>query len=210
MGKFQDLSGSKFGKLTAIKVAYKNKNGESVWECVCDCGNVVNVVCSNLKNGHSTSCGCYKKICSITHNETKTRLHRIWSGIKSRCYNPKKPNYKNWGGRGIKMCDEWKFSYENFRNWALNNGYQENLTIDRIDNNKAYEPSNCRWATNKEQCNNKRNNHLLTKDKETHTISEWSDIIGISAKTIQRRITNKMPIEKILFIGDMRNGKRNK
>jgi hypothetical protein len=209
MGKFQDLSGIKFGKLTAIKVAYKNKNGESVWECVCDCGNVVNVVCSNLKNGHSTSCGCYKKICSITHNETKTRLHRIWAGIKARCYNTTIPQYKNWGGRGITVCDEWKDSYETFRDWALNNGYQENLTIDRIDNDKGYNPNNCRWATPKQQSNNKRNNTLITFNNETHTISEWAEIIGVKSRTIQRRLVKNMPIEKILYIGDMRNGNRN-
>lgn len=209
MGKFQDLSGSKFGKLTAIKVAYKNKNGESVWECVCDCGNVVNVVCSNLKNGHSTSCGCYKKICSITHNETKTRLHRIWAGIKARCYNTNIAQYKNWGGRGITVCEEWKDSYETFRDWALANGYQENLTIDRINNDKGYSPDNCRWATQKQQSNNKRNNTLITFNNETHTISEWAEIIGVKSRTIQRRLVKNMPIEKILYIGDMRNGKRN-
>lgn len=208
MGKFQDLSDTKFGKLTAIKVAYKNKNGESVWECVCECGNVINVVCSNLKNGHSTSCGCYKKTCSITHNETKTRLHRIWASMKARCYNTNHPKYKHWGGRGVVVCTEWKDSYETFRDWALANGYRDDLQIDRIDNNGNYEPKNCRWATPKQQSNNKRNNCIITYKNETHTISEWSIIIGVKSATIQRRLAKNMPIEKVLYKGDMRNGKR--
>lgn len=208
MGIFQDLSGKRFGKLTAIEVYKKNKNGESIWKCQCDCGNFSNVVCSSLKNGHTTSCGCYKKVCCITHNETKTRLHRIWSGIKARCQNKNLPKYNNWGGRGIKMCKEWADSYEKFRDWALSSGYKENLTIDRIDNNKWYSPDNCRWATTKQQSNNRRTNHIITFNGQTHTISEWSEIIGVKSSTIQRRITANMPIEKILFIGDMRYGKR--
>lgn len=205
---FNDLSNQKFGMLTAIKVVGKNSKGESIWECVCECGNIANVTCTNLKRGHTKSCGCYKKICSITHNESKTRLYKIWKGMKNRCYNIQTPKYKSYGGRGIIVCDEWLENYPSFKKWAVENGYKDNLTIDRIDNNKGYSPHNCRWVTNKVQSNNKRNNCFINYLGQTLTISQWSEKIGITPSTIWARYkVYKLPLEKVFYKGDLRYGK---
>lgn len=118
----------------------------------------------------------------------KTKLYRVWSTMKERCYNPNHIKYKNYGARGITICDEWKNSFKAFRDWAYANGYEEGLSIDRIDNNKNYEPSNCRWATMTQQANNKSTNRLIEIDGETHTMTEWSRISGIKAQTIWARL----------------------
>lgn len=206
---FQDLTGQKFGKLTAIKVVGKTSKKESIWECKCDCGNITSVTCGNLKRGHTKSCGCYKKICCVTHHETGTRLNRIWKGIKNRCNNKNAVKYSNYGGRGISVCKDWNESYIKFRDWALSNGYRDDLTIDRIDNNGNYSPDNCRWVDLKAQSNNKRTNCFITYLGETHTISQWSEKLGILEGTIWERYKlNKMPLEKVFYKGDLRFGKR--
>lgn len=208
---FQDLSGQKFGFLTAIKVVEKNNKGESVWECICDCGNITKSTCSNLKRGHTKSCGCYKKVCCITHHETNTRLYKIWKGIKTRCYNKNFPKYSNYGGRGISVCEQWLENYSNFRDWSMLNGYNDTLTIDRIDNNGNYEPNNCRWVNNKTQSNNRRDNCFITYLGETLTISQWGDRLGIDPKTIRARYkVYNLPLEKVFYKGDLRYGTKRK
>lgn len=118
----------------------------------------------------------------------KTKLYRVWSTMKERCYNPNNHKYKNYGARGIKVCEEWKTDFKAFQKWAYENGYGEGLSIDRIDNNSGYEPSNCRWATAEQQQNNRRNNRTIEIDGVTHTISEWSKISGIKFETIWARL----------------------
>lgn len=122
------------------------------------------------------------------HNATGTRIYNIYRGLKNRCYNQNDYHYEWYGSRGITICEEWLNDYKAFENWALNNGYQEHLTIDRIDNNGNYEPSNCRWITHKEQCNNRRTNHLITINGETKNISEWAETVSIDKKVIERRL----------------------
>lgn len=122
------------------------------------------------------------------HGETGTRLYRIWADIKTRCYNTQNHNYQKYGAKGIVMCDEWNTNYEAFRNWALANGYNNTLTIDRISPLGNYEPSNCRWATQKVQQNNRSNNHVLTYDGETLTISQWNEKMGFPRGTISQRL----------------------
>ena len=123
-----------------------------------------------------------------THGESKTRLYRVWAHMKGRCNNPNDHGYKDYGGRGIKICDEWNNSYESFREWAIHNGYQEDLTIDRVNVNGNYEPNNCRWVTNLVQARNKRETIYVTCDGVTKTLSEWAEELGVSYYTLHKRI----------------------
>lgn len=128
-----------------------------------------------------------EKCARYVHGETKTRLHKIWESMIARCEYEKHPYYANYGGRGITVCDEWH-SYIEFRDWAITHGYNDDLTIERIKNEKGYDASNCRWATMREQQNNKRSNHIVYLGEIGHTISEWSEILGIGKTTIRMRL----------------------
>ena len=187
MARVKDLSGRKFGKLTVIKRAENNKHGLPRWECKCECENITLVSGQHLREGKVKSCGCFKKEAQKTHGMTHTRLHRIWSSMKARCENSNRKDYKRYGERGIKVCEEWH-DFLTFYKWAVSNGYSETLTLDRIDVSGNYEPSNCRWATAKEQGNNRTNNHLITYNGETKTISQWAEERSINHDTLYSRI----------------------
>ena len=147
---------------------------------MCDCGRETIVAQSSLRSGVTQSCGCLMRELSskraTKHGGRKTRLYRIWDNMKSRCSNPTKGNYKEYGGRGIKVCEEWLHDFAAFRDWALANGYDDALTIDRIDNDKGYSPDNCRWITQAEQNRNQRTNHMVTYHGETKAIREWAQL----------------------------------
>ncbi len=190
MGKLIDLTGQRFGRLTAVEYAGQGKTNGYLWKCKCDCGNETIVYGYALKSGNTKSCGClWKEVTrakSTTHGMKHTKLYNVWCGIKKRCYYEKNANYKDYGARGICVCDEWQ-KFEPFMEWALANGYKEELTIDRIDTNGNYCPENCRWVDRYTQANNKTNNKYLTFNGETHTFAEWSRITSIPYETLRWR-----------------------
>lgn len=186
--KLQDLTGQKFGRLTVIERDTTSKTTK--WICKCDCGNTKSVAAGHLKSGSTTSCGCYQKekasISNKKHGHTRTSLHNRWKAIKQRCLNPNNPRYSDYGKRGITLCEEW-YSYENFEKWSLENGYEEGLSLDRIDNEKGYEPSNCRWSNDIVQNRNKRNVVWISNGKSKIRLREVSEITGIAYGTLYDR-----------------------
>lgn len=191
MTKIKDLTGQKFGKLTVLEFTGINKNHKATWLCQCECGNKKIIVSSSLLNGYTMSCGCLHKQMfrekQTIHGLSNTRIYKIWKGIKRRCYSFNAIKYPNYGGRGIIMCNEWKNDFMSFYNWAMANGYKDDLTIDRIDVNGNYESKNCRWATPIEQANNKTSNRYFTVNGETYTMKEWSVKLNLDYKKLRQR-----------------------
>lgn len=206
-----ELQGQKFGLLTVIEDGLYRTNSQGAkikqCKCRCECGNEVYVNVYHLLDGHTKSCGCTRKdnFKYITHGMSKEQLYIRYIGIKNRCYLPSNREYKNYGGRGIKICDEWlgENGYLNFKEWAISHGYTPELTIDRIDNNKGYSPDNCRWVSYKEQGRNKSNNLFITYNNETHPLCEWVEILGISWGKIRYRYYHN----EDLLTGDKLNEK---
>ena len=163
MAKTTSMVGRQFGRLYVIKKSTDSGKSD-MWICNCECGREKVAYGVDLRRGHTQSCGCLKRQATSeantkhghTQNRKIERLYRIWTNMKTRCYNPKCIAYERYGGRGITVCDEWLHDYSAFRTWALENGYNEDLSIDRVDNNDGYHPNNCRWATVKEQNSNRR------------------------------------------------------
>lgn len=203
-----DLTGQRFGRLTVIKrdgTIY----GQASWLCICDCGKSVVVRGYCLRKGETRSCGCLaaelaqKRL--ITHGATKTRLFKIWSNMIARCYKPYHKSFKDYGGRGISICDEWLHSFAKFQGWAIANKYADNLSIDRINVNGNYEPSNCQWLTMKEQGQNRRTSRIITINNCSKTLSEWADKYGIIPETIARRIKAGWSEEKAITTPAIKN-----
>ena len=191
MSRVIDLEGFVFGRLTVVSRAENDKFGETKWLCNCSCGKMCVVSSSNLRKGRQKSCGClrHQSAWNRTHNESNcTRLYRIWTGMKTRCYNKNCKPYQRYGGRGIFICDEWRDDYEAFRDWSMSSGYAENLSIDRIDNNLSYSPENCRWATQMTQCNNRRSNRVVVIDSEKMTAAQASRMAGVDYNAFMKKI----------------------
>ena len=174
--KALNLLNQKFHKLLVVEKV-KNKSNKTMWRCLCDCGNEILVSTSNLRCNRVKSCGCLKieKLInrSTTHNQRHTNLYEVWKSMKQRCFNPQNASYKNYGARGITVCNEWKNSFTSFYEWSILNGYNEGLTIDRINNNSSYCPKNCRWVDRKIQANNSRwNKHIIINGKDD-TQANW-------------------------------------
>ena len=205
MSRLIDLTGQRFGRLTVVKRMDDGirPNGTKYvrWLCKCDCSNEVIVDGNSLKRQHTTSCGCYLRERSTqvhtTHGQRHSRLYTIWRTMKLRCSNPKTNGYKDYGGKGVTVCEEWQ-DFDAFFDWAMQNGYSDSLTIDRKDRNGNYEPSNCKWATQKEQQNNKSTNHLLTYNGETKTMTQWADEYRMNFHTLKERIKRGWTVEKAL------------
>lgn len=189
MSRLIDLTGKKFGKLTVIKRAENNKNHQTMWLCKCDCGNEKIILGNNLKNNTTKSCGCLRKNFNhIIHGKRHTRIYNIWRNMRKRCQKEYDNHYKYYGARGIKVCEEWDESFQSFYEWAMKNGYTDELTIDRINVNGNYEPSNCRWVDIKTQNNNKRSVKLISYNGMNKTISEWADYVGLPHGTLYLRL----------------------
>lgn len=204
MARFQDLTGQKFSRLTAIKYM-----GHSKWECECECGKHIICNLTDLRKGHTKSCGCLREEQLKKHGMSDTRIYKIWQNMVSRCYINSSTNYDDYGMRGILVCDEWKNSPENFIEWGMNNGYKDGLTIDRIDVNGNYEPSNCRWATYKQQANNKRNTKKYFLNGEYKTIPELCNYYQKNYDLVRGRVSKGWDIERALF-EEVHIEKRNK
>jgi hypothetical protein len=198
--KTENIIGRRYGRLTVMEYITGNPKHTLV-RCICDCGKEWTGRVSSLIKGNTQSCGCFKKEATakshLKHGLFGTRIYRIWANIIQRCENPKRDNYKYYGGCGIKVCEEWH-QFEMFYKWAMSNGYEDNLEIDRIDSNGNYEPLNCRWVTRKENNRNTQNNHFVKIGSETKTIGEWAEISGIRAGTILQRIRLGWPENKLL------------
>lgn len=182
-----DLIGKRFGRLLVIDFDHMSPNGKSYWLCECDCGNKTLVNRTHLLDGHVASCGCWNVDSHTTHGMAYTSLHNVWTGMKQRCTNEKHNAYHRYGGRGIYVCDDWK-TFENFRDWALTNGYDPTLTIDRKDNSRGYYPENCRWVDNVTQQNNREGCRYITYNDITHTAAEWARIFGVKYPTFLSRL----------------------
>lgn len=186
------LEGQRFGRLTVICFHHKDKSRSRYYLCKCDCGNKVIIYKYNLIRGLTKSCGCLNSELAIKrfrkHNKTNSRVYKCWLGMKNRCYNKNEPAFYRYGGRGITVCDEWKNDFMAFYDWAMANGYKDDLTLDRINNNGDYGPSNCRWATMKEQQRNRRDNKIIEYNGEKHCVAEWGEILGIDDNLIRNRL----------------------
>ena len=189
----------KYGKLTILGIEYQKKysNGTIIdfVKCKCECGNIKIINFNNIKRGLVKSCGCITK---TVNGMSKTRIYQIYRHLINRCYREKDISYKNYGNKGIIVCDEWKNDFMSFYNWAMKNGYEEHLTIDRINVNGNYEPSNCRWVNMAVQQNNRSNNRILEYKGQKKTITEWAKYCGLSYRNLYYRLNNGYTIEEAI------------
>ena len=195
---FTDLSGQRFGRLTVIGL-HDKKNGKNRWLCKCDCGGTCYPTTCNLKNGTSTSCGCYSREVAAKrttkHGDSQNRIYQEWLRMKDRTNGNHPTKYTE---KHITVCEEWINDYLAFKEWALSHGYKDDLSLDRIDNSKGYSPDNCRWVGRKTQNRNKDDNVLLTFNGETHSIGEWSEILNMKYGTLYSRIKRGWSIKQAI------------
>lgn len=214
MGKFIDLTGQRFGRLTVVKRVENNKHGHAKWLCQCECGKHIIVCGYSLKNNNTKSCGCFKKISLYKKNykhghscrKKTSKTYQVWEHMIRRCKNPNVKNYKNYGGRGIKVCEAWL----KFENFLQDMGERpEGLSIDRIDNDGNYYKENCKWSTRKEQNRNKRNNILITINGVTKCLVEWCEIFNLKYNMVKSRIYRGWTIDEALEIIPQRKKNKN-
>lgn len=212
MAQLVDLTGQRFGRLVVLErgADYVSPQGRKVvrWRCKCDCGNIKDISATHLKKGDCQSCGCFHqerlveagRLNGTTHGLSRTRIYRLFQNMKNRCNDKNAASYQRYGGRGISVCKEWNEAggFERFYSWSLENGYQEGLTLDRIDVNGDYSPDNCRWTDWETQYNNTTKSIKLTYNGKTQTAAQWARELGLDRHTIYDRIKKGYPIEYIL------------
>lgn len=208
-----NLIGKRFGRLVVLSSADK-MHKKTAWNCLCDCGNYTITTSDSLKSGKTQSCGCLAKErareANIKHGKIQTPLYKIFASMKQRCYNKNQLKYKIYGARGIKICDEWLKNFNNFYDWAIENGYNKSLSIDRIDNNGNYEPSNCRWVNAKAQALNRRNNVVISYNGETHPLSIWCEKLNLPYERMEQRIKSGWDAKKAFTTPILSNIERRK
>ena len=202
--RHKDLTGQKFNMLTVKTFAFI-RDSHAYWNCVCDCGKESVVCASRLLRGTTKSCGCLIKTTPRPRGKRvyirtveKDRLYNIFMEMKKRCYNSNCRSYKDYGARGIAICNEWLCNPKLFRLWSLTNGYRDDLTIDRINVNGNYEPNNCRWVSAKKQANNRRSNLLITFEGKTMSAAEWCELKGWNRHVIPARLKSGWSLEKAM------------
>lgn len=201
MGSFIDLAGQKFGYLTVVeKTNKRSSTGSVMWLCLCVCGKHHEVRSTSLKDGTTKSCGCYfldvakhKGLAKKTHGMTGSRVYASWTNMKDRCLNKNNKKYKDYGGRGITICDRWKNSFENF--FEDMGDRPKGYSIERMDVNGNYEPSNCKWANAKEQQNNRRNNLIIEYNFQRYTLQQLCDLLGKNSDKVGQRLKRGDSIE---------------
>lgn len=207
-----DLIGKKSGRLTVTSFSHA-VDATTYWNCICECGEKVKVRRTNIVSRRTKSCGCLVSETSVvngfkaTHGKSRTKIYFTWQSMKQRCYDKKTENYKYYGAKNVSICNEW-LEFEKFNSWAMNNGYQENLTIDRINTDGNYNPSNCRWTTQKVQNRNKRVNHCITLNNKTKCLGEWSELLNIPMSTLVNRCNRTNDPIEILNTNYKRKCKR--
>lgn len=182
MSKINDLTGKRFGKWLVIKKSGNARNGSTLWECKCECGNDGVLYGSDLVNGKTLSC---KRCSKIKHGKYGTKLYMVWGAMVQRCKNPKNKGYKNYGGRGITVCNEWRNNYQSFESWATSNGYEYGLLLDRQRNDEGYSPENCRWVTREVQNNNRRSCRYIRVGSEMLSIAQAAKVVGVNKDTLR-------------------------
>lgn len=199
------MIGKKFGRLTVLEECKERKDNKRVYKCLCECGNITNVIGTHLRSGKVKSCKCLR---GDVHGKSRSRLYRIYCNMKTRCYNKNNIRYKDYGERGINICNEWLNDFMSFYEWSMNNGYADSLTIDRIDNNKGYSPNNCRWVNQITQSNNTRNNVYLTYNEKTQTMSQWAKDLHLKSCTVRMRHYRGYTDKECLFGKEVKREKR--
>ncbi len=189
-----NLKGKSFGRLTVIENDRMEKGVR--WAlCLCECGKESDVRVSDLRSGNTRSCGCLfkdtRKTSNVSHGMAHTRLYSIWTNMKTRCYNPNVPGFKHYGGRGITVCEEWEGDFVNFYNWAVETGYNDELTIERVDVNRNYDPDNCMWVEANEQSKNRRGNIYIELNGKTETLRGWCNELGLPYKIVHQRMKRR-------------------
>lgn len=214
-GKKTDLTGHRYGRLLAVRFEKTGKHYTNYWKCICDCGNVSTVSIAALRSGGTKSCGCLSRekivMRRTKHGETKGPagqkknyhpLYGVWCSMRSRCFCETDHAFKNYGARGISVCQEWINDFLAFKNWCLFNGWRKGLQLDRVDNNGNYQPDNCRFVTPKVNCNNKRVNVMIEFNGTSRTLGEWATFLGLKYTTLRARIFDHgYSIEKALTPG---------